>query len=170
MKHLSASDKAKLQFGIQEHEQYVFIFPPTYNKQKAIKFTSEISTFEIENTFVSQALPLGLLLVWALMQVHTLKTAQHHSFVCRLLWWDAAICSTGAGSALLLGVHQMCHECWMGAGLNKFTFSEHTEDLTKNYPFFFSLFFRSSEQCKVHKGHRGQFICQMEILESKKTL
>lgn len=64
----------------------------------------------------------------------------------------------------------MCHERWMGAGLNKFTFSKHTEDLTKNYPFFFSLFFRSSEQCKVHKGHRGQFICQMEILESKKTL
>lgn len=89
MKHLSASDKAKFQFGIQEHEQYVFIFPPTYNKQKAIKFTSEISTFEIENTFVSQALPLGLPLVWALMQVHTLKTAQHHAFVCRLLWWDA---------------------------------------------------------------------------------
>lgn len=66
MKHLSASDKAKYQFGIQKHEQYVFIFPSTNNKQKAFKFTSETSTFEIENTFVSQALPLGLPLVGAL--------------------------------------------------------------------------------------------------------
>lgn len=79
----------------------------------------------------------------------------------------AAICSAGAGSSLLPEVHQMCHGHRTGAGLNKPTFSKHTEDLTKNYLFFF---FCSSEQCKVHRGHRGQFICQMEILESKKTL
>lgn len=62
MKQLPALDKTKFQFGIQ----YVFIFPPTNNRQKTMKFTSEIGTFEIENTFVFQALPLGLLLVWAL--------------------------------------------------------------------------------------------------------
>lgn len=62
MKQLPVLDKAIFQFGIQ----YVFIFLPTNNRQKTIKFTSEIGTFEIENTFAFQALPLGFLLVWAL--------------------------------------------------------------------------------------------------------
>jgi len=49
MKQLPALDKAKFQFDIQ----YIFVFPPTNNRQKTIEFTSEIGTFEIENICIS---------------------------------------------------------------------------------------------------------------------
>lgn len=61
MRQLFPSDNTKFQFVIQ----YVLIFPPTNNRQRTIKFTFEVGSFEIENTFLFQAVLLWLLLVCA---------------------------------------------------------------------------------------------------------
>lgn len=117
MEQLFASDKAKFQFGIQ----YIFIFPPTNNSQRTIMFTSEIGTFEIENTFVFRALPLGFLLLWVLTAGACSAESWAGCGGAGCLWIRVRAPSPAApepfatqvlGSGLLHCVNQMCRQLW----------------------------------------------------------